>query len=517
MPQHTIVIGAGFAGLSAASYLARGGARVTLLERHGMAGGRARTFSAEGFRFDMGPSWYWMPDVFERYFADFGTSVAEQYDLVRLDPSYRVVFGDGDALDIPAKLAHLYRLCEDIEPGSARRLKKFLAEAQYKYEVGMSEFVEKPSHSLAEFADVRVAQAALKLHMLKDMEGYVDEQFADDRLRQVLKFPVLFLGAKPANTPALYSLMNYADLVMGTWYPMGGMHKMVEAMVRVAKSQGVDIRYDTTVRRVATREGRVVGVETADGYLEGDAVVGAADYHHVEQHLLAPEDRQYTEDYWDRRTMAPSSLLYYVGVRGKLPGIKHHTLFFDRPFDLHAEEIYERPQWPSDPLFYVCAPSVTDASVAPPDCENLFVLVPTAPGLGGDSEVLRKRYFDMVMDRYERHVGAPVRERIVYSRSYAETNFEEDYSAYKGNAYGLANTLRQTAFLKPKMKSARVDGLYYAGQLTTPGPGVPPSLVSGRVAAGEILRDYDAPRSGSVSPLADPPERVLGGLSPKLA
>ena len=513
MPQHTIVIGAGFAGLSAASYLARAGAKVTVLERHDMAGGRARTFRAEGFLFDMGPSWYWMPDVFERYFADFGTSVAEQYDLVRLDPSYRVVFGRESTIDVPAKLAHLYRMCEDIESGSARRLKQFLAEAQYKYEVGMSEFVEKPSHSLAEFADIRIAQAALKLHMLKDMSSYVDEKFTDARLCQILKFPVLFLGATPANTPALYSLMNYADLVMGTWYPMGGMHRMVEAMVRVAEAQGVRIQYDTTVTRIATREGRVVGVETAAGYLECDAVVGAADYHHVEQHLLDPADRQYTEDYWERRTMAPSSLLYYVGVRGRLPGIKHHTLFFDRAFNQHAEEIYERPQWPSDPLFYVCAPSVTDPSCAPPEHENLFFLIPSAPGLGGDTEVLRKRYFEMVMDRYEAHLGTNVRDRIVYYRSFAEADFKADYSAYKGNAYGLANTLRQTAFLKPKMKSGRVEGLYYAGQLTTPGPGVPPSLVSGRVVAREIAADFAI----SPSRLSPKPVTMPVQLPPKPA
>ena len=500
MRPHVIVIGAGFAGLSAASYLARGGARVTLLERHRQAGGRARTFSAEGFRFDMGPSWYWMPDVFERYFADFGTSVAEQYELVRLDPSYRVVFGERDVLDVPAELERLYAMVEAIEPGAAQRLRRFLAEAAYKYEVGMSEFVEKPGHSLGEFADVRVARAALRLHMLRDMAAYVDRDFRDDRLRQVLKFPVLFLGATPANTPALYSLMNYADLVLGTWYPMGGMHRMVEAMVRVAEGQGVELRYGSAVERVATAGGRVVGVETAGGFLAADAVVGAADYHHVEQHLLAPEDRQYTEDYWDRRTMAPSSLLYYLGVRGRLPGIKHHTLFFDRAFERHAEEIYEAPQWPSDPLFYVCAPSVTDATVAPPGCENLFVLIPTAPGLGGDTEALRERYFDRVMDRYERHVGADVRGRIVYKRTFAERDFGSEYNAYKGNAYGLANTLRQTAFLKPKLRSARVGGLYYAGQLTTPGPGVPPSLVSGRVVARELLRDLPAGASEGLTP-----------------
>ncbi len=490
--KHVIVIGAGFAGLSAAAYLARGGARVTLLERHGQAGGRARSFEAEGFTFDMGPSWYWMPDVFERFFQDFGTSVAEQYELRRLDPSYRVVFGDGNAVDVPAQLEQLYALCDRMEPGSARRLAKFLAEAEYKYEVGMSEFVEKPSHNLLEFADARVLAAALKLHMLTDMERYVERQFKDRRLRQILKFPVLFLGATPANTPALYSLMNYADLVLGTWYPMGGMQSLVQAMVRVAKDQGAKVLYNQTVSRIVTADGRVTGVETATGFMACDAVVGAADYHHVEQHLLAPEDRQYSRDYWERRQLAPSSLLYYIGLSEKLPGLKHHTLYFDRPFDRHAEEIYTTPQWPTDPLFYVCAPSVTDPGVAPAGCENLFVLIPTAPGLGGDDEVLRQRYFDLVMDRMERISGVRVRDVIIYKRTFAEADFIADYSAFKGNAYGLANTLGQTAFLKPKMRSTKVAGLYYAGQLTTPGPGVPPSIISGRVVAREILKAFGA-------------------------
>lgn len=489
-PPHVIVIGAGFAGLSAASYLARGGARVTLLERHDQAGGRARSFQAAGFTFDMGPSWYWMPDVFERFFRDFDTSVEEQYELKRLDPSYRVVFGDGNSVDVPAQLEQLYALCDRLEPGSAERLRRFLAEAEYKYEVGMSEFVEKPSHNLLEFADVRVLAAALKLHMLTDMESYVERQFEDRRLRQILKFPVLFLGATPANTPALYSLMNYADLVLGTWYPMGGMQSLVQAMVRVAEGQGATISYNRTVTRVVTEGGHVVGVDTARGFLACDAVVGAADYHHVEQHLLEEADRQYSRDYWDRRQMAPSSLLYYVGLSEKLPGLKHHTLYFDRPFDRHAAEIYTTPQWPTDPLFYVCAPSVTDPGVAPPGCENLFVLIPTAPDLGGDDEALRERYFDLVMDRMERLTGLAVRDKIIYKRTFAERDFKADYSAFKGNAYGLANTLDQTAFLKPKMRSTKVEGLYYAGQLTTPGPGVPPSIISGRVVAGEILKGF---------------------------
>ena len=487
-PPHVVVIGAGFAGLSAASYLARAGAKVTIFEKHDHAGGRARTFTAKGFRFDMGPSWYWMPDVFENYFGDFGTSVAEQYELVRLDPSYRVIFEGDERIDVPANVHELRQLFERLEPGSAVKLDKFLQEAQYKYRVGMDEFVKKPGHNIFEFADVRVAQAALRLDMLKDMASYVDRLFQHPHLRRILKFPVLFLGATPEETPALYSLMNYADLELGTWYPMGGMHRMVAAMQRVAVQQGVTIKFSSPVDRILVEGGRTRGIVVDGAEITADAVVGAADYHHVEQQLLPAEHRQYSEDYWQRRTMAPSSLLYYLGVGKRLPRLKHHNLYFDRPFAQHAAQIYTDPCWPTDPLFYVCAPSITDPSVAPEGCENLFVLIPTAPDLGGDTEALRERYYKLVMERLERSLGTSIRDAVVYKRSFAEADFKHDYNAFKGNAYGLANTLRQTAFLKPKMKSSKVAGLFYAGQLTTPGPGVPPSLISGEVVAAELGR-----------------------------
>ncbi len=483
---HVVIIGSGFAGLSAACYLARDGARVTLFEKHDQAGGRAREFEAEGFTFDMGPSWYWMPDVFERFFEDFGTTVAEQYELTRLDPSYQVVFAGNENVQLPAHRRALYDLFESIEAGSSTKLDSFLAEAGYKYEVGMGEFVQRPAHSVLEFMDPRIATAALRLDMLTDMGSYVDRLFTDERLRQILKFPVLFLGATPEDTPALYSLMNYADLVKGTWYPTGGMHRMVDAMVRLALKLGVDIRLNTPVREIRVENGEAVGVATDAGFVAADTVIGSADYHYVESQLLSAEHRQYSEDYWSRRTMAPSSLLYYLGVGEQLPKLLHHNLFFDRSFDKHAEEIYTHPRWPSDPLFYACVPSKTDPSCAPAGCENLFLLIPTAPGLGGDDEVLRERYFDRVMDRLEAFVGRSIRDSIVCRRDFAESDFVSEYGAYKGNAYGLANTLRQTAFLKPKMRSSRVERLYFAGQLTTPGPGVPPSLISGEVCAREV-------------------------------
>lgn len=485
MATKVVVIGSGFAGLAAATSLAHRGYDVTILEKNSVPGGRARKFEHEGFVFDMGPSWYWMPDVFEQYFAHFGKKPSDYYELVRLDPSYSVFFGKDDVMNVPAKLDDLYAMFDRYEPGSSGKLKQFLAEAEYKYKVGMEEFVHKPGHSIMEFADWRVVKSLFRLQMFSSLSKHVEKLFQNQQLRELLKFPVLFLGATPENTPAMYSLMNYADIALGTWYPLGGMHKIVEGMVALAKEQGVQILLDQEVTRIHTENGKATRVITADHEYECDVVVGGADYHHVEQHLLGEKDRRYSERYWDNRVMAPSSLLFYLGVDKKLEGLHHHNLFFDRDFTRHAHEIYEEPQWPSDPLFYACVPSVTDASVAPAGHENLFLLVPLAPDLE-DTDELRQRYFDIIMDRLEDLTGQEIRTHIVYNRSYAHRDFKNDYHAYKGNAYGLANTLLQTAFLKPKLQSNKVSNLYYTGQLTTPGPGVPPSLISGQVVAAEI-------------------------------
>lgn len=487
MAKKVIVIGSGFAGLAAATCLADKGYSVTLLEKNKVPGGRARQFEAEGFTFDMGPSWYWMPDVFEEYFALFGRQPSDYYELVRLDPSYVVHFTGNETMEVPATMEGLYEMFETYEPGSSTSLKKFLSEAQYKYEVGISEFVHKPGHSIFEFADLRVLASMFRLQMFTSMAKHVRQLFKNERLIQLLEFPVLFLGATPANTPALYSLMNYADMALGTWYPMGGMHEIVKAMVQLAEEKGVKIRLGEEVQQIYVPNGHAQKVITNKGEYEADIIVGGADYHHIEQQLLPERSRTYNERYWDKRTMAPSSLLFYLGIDKKLPGLHHHNLFFDADFQQHAVEIYDDPQWPNDPLFYVCAPSVTDASVAPEGCENLFLLIPLAPDLE-DTDEMRAKYFDIVLDRLEAKLGTSIRDHIVYQRSFAHRDFKKDYHAYKGNAYGLANTLLQTAFLKPKLKSKKVSNLYYAGQLTTPGPGVPPSLISGQVVAKEIYK-----------------------------
>jgi phytoene desaturase len=487
--QKVIVIGAGFAGLSAATHLAHKGYDVTILEKNKVAGGRAQQFESNGFVFDMGPSWYWMPDIFDAYFNFFGKKVSDYYNLVRLDPSYSVFFQDGDVMHLPAKMSELEAMFEQYEAGSSAKLRHFLAEAKYKYEVGIGEFVHKPSHSIMEFADWRVLKSMFRLQMFSSISSQIRGLFKNPKLISLLEFPVLFLGAKPQNTPALYSLMNYADMALGTWYPMGGMHEIVRGMVKLAEEKGVKICLDEAVTSIETKGNKATTVTTKKSVYQADIVISGADYNHTDQVLLPKGKQNYSESYWDKRVMAPSSLLFYLGVNKKLKGLEHHNLFFDEDFDLHAKEIYETPKWPSKPLFYASMPSVTDSSVAPEGCENLFLLIPLAPDLE-DSDEMREKYYNMIMDRLEKWTGQTVRDAVVFKRSFAMQDFVSEYNSFKGNAYGLANTLLQTAFLKPKLRHKTIKNMFFTGQLTTPGPGVPPSLISGQVVANEVSKFF---------------------------
>ncbi len=489
MPPRVLVIGAGFSGLSVATSLAHKGYDVTLVEKNEMPGGRARVFQADGFTFDMGPSWYWMPDVFETYFARFGKKPSDYYNLVRLDPSYKVVFGPDEAVDLPANLDELKTLFDRIEPGSGARLTEFLRQAAYKYDVGIHNFVWKPSRSVSEFMSLKLLYDVTRLDVFQSFASHVRKFFSHPRLLQLVEFPILFLGATPQNTPAMYSLMNYAEMALGTWYPMGGMHQIVAGMVALAQEKGVKILLNQTVQHIETNNRLVKRVHTDKGIFEADVVVGSADYNHIETALVNPADRNYDDTYWARRVMAPSSLLFYLGVNKRIPKLEHHNLFFDEDFGLHAQEIYETPKWPSKPLFYASAPSKTDPSVAPAGCENLFLLIPVAPDLA-DDETTREYYYELIMQRLEAYVGESVRDSVVYKRSYAHRDFKSDYNAFRGNAYGLANTLMQTAILKPSLKNKKVGNLFYTGQLTVPGPGVPPSLISGLVVADEVAKEY---------------------------
>ncbi|WP_240347794.1 phytoene desaturase family protein [Longitalea arenae] len=478
------IIGAGFAGLSAACYLSAAGHEVHVFEKNAEAGGRARQLrTANGFIFDMGPSWYWMPAVFEKFFNDFGYRVSDLYQLQLLDPAFEIVFEKKETIVIPGTSDDLHNLFESIQPGGARALARFLAEGEQKYRFGMEQLVYKPALSITEYLSAKLIWRSLQVDVFLPFSKHVRKFFTDPRLIALMEFPVLFLGAKPAQTPALYSLMNYAGLQLGTWYPQGGFGKVIEAMQFIAEQNGVTFHFNTNVEKIISTTNRVSGLQVNGNYFPCDGLIAAADYHHVEEKLLADGERNYNGKYWNNKVMAPSCLIFYLGIDKKLARLKHHTLFFDERLDDHADQIYKDPQWPDKPLFYVCCPSKTDDSVAPPGHENLFLLMPVAAGLQ-DNEYTREKYYSIMMNRLEAFAGESIHDHIVYRRSYCIKNFISDYNAYKGNAYGLANTLSQTAVLKPKIRNKQLKNLFYAGQLTVPGPGVPPSIISGKIAAG---------------------------------
>ncbi len=481
------IIGGGFAGLSAAAVLGQNGCSVNLFEKNEAMGGRARSYEHQGFVFDMGPSWYWMHDVFEKFFNTFNLSTSDFYTLKKLDPGFTVVFEENESLNVPANFESLCEMFESIESGSAANLKKFMEEAGFKYTSAMENLIYQPGLSAAEFLDWDLFKAAFRLDIFSSFSAHIRKYFKHPKILSLLEFPVLFLGAMPKHTPALYSLMNFTGLYHGTFYPMGGFGKVAEAFVKLAEMNGVNLHTHSEVDSIPIINGKASGVSIHQRLREADATLAAADYHHVEQKLIRKVYRGYSEKYWDKKVFAPSCLIFYLGINKKIKKLQHHTLFFDADFEKHAQEIYVDKKWPASPLFYVCCPSKTDPSVAPADCENLFILMPIAIDLR-DEASQKEIYFHQIMKRIEKFIGENILNHIIHKREYCVSDFKEDYNAYKGNAYGLANTLFQTALFKPKMKSKKVSNLFFAGQLTTPGPGVPPAIISGQMAAQQILK-----------------------------
>ncbi|PRD48492.1 phytoene desaturase family protein [Sphingobacterium haloxyli] len=485
MKKKIAVIGSGFSGLSAAAYLAKAGNEVHVFEKHDQPGGRARQFTTEqGYVFDMGPSWYWMPDIIERFFADFGCNAADFFELVSLNPQFEMIFSD-EKIDVPENLAELKTVFEKIENGAALQLEKFMQSAKFKYEIGMKDFVNKPCHNWVEFISPKIAKSALKLDLLTSFSTYVARYFKSQKLRTLMEFPVIFLGASPKNIPAMYSLMNYGGYALGTHYPLGGFYQLVLAMKSVAEKQGANFHFNKTVERIITQHGVVKCLIINGENYEFDAVIASSDYHHTET-LLDAAYRNYSEAYWKKKTFAPSSLIFYLGINEVIPNLKHHTLFFENELDGHIDCIYKEKKWPEKPLFYACCSSKTDGSVAPEGKENLFLLMPLAIGIN-DEECIREKYLTEMLSRIEKYTGiSDLQSKIEYKRSYCISDFMTDYNAYGGNAYGLANTLDQTAVLKPKISNKKLKNLFYTGQLTVPGPGVPPSIISGKIVANEV-------------------------------
>lgn len=485
MSKTVKILGSGFSSLSAACYLAKEGYDVVVYEKNNQVGGRARQYKKDGFLFDMGPTWYWMPDVFERFFSDFNEVPNTFYTLEKLNPAYQVYFGMGDSVSIGDNLDKIYALFEKEETGSSVFLKEFLKLAENNYNVAVKDLVYRPGVSPLELISPKTITKLNQLFF--DIRKMIQKRFDNPRLIKILEFPVLFLGAKPGNTPAMYNFMNWADFGLGTWHPKGGMFEVAEGMAKLAKKLGVEFVMNASVDQISVNSnGEAKGIVVNDEFIQADIVLSGADYHHTEK-LLLEEYRQYSEKYWERKIFAPSSLLFYVGFDKKINNVAHHTLFFDEEFDSHAEYIYDTPRWPKDPLFYASFPSISDGSFAPEGKEAATFLIPIAAGLE-DTEEYREKYFDIIIQRLEKLTGQNVRESILFKQSYCVKDFIRDYNSYKGNAYGLANVLTQTAFLRPKIKSSKVKNLYFTGQLTVPGPGVPPALISGKIAAELILK-----------------------------
>ncbi|UCE70331.1 MAG: phytoene desaturase [Flavobacteriaceae bacterium] len=485
MSKKIAIIGSGFAGLSASCYLAQAGFEVIVFEKNEQVGGRASKLVLDGFTFDMGPSWYWMPDIFEKFFGDFGKSASEYYELEKLKPAYQIIFED-EVVTIGDSLEEICEEFERIESGSSKPLLKFIAKAADNYDIAINKMVYKPGISPMELVSARTILRVGQF--FSTISRDVRRDFKNPKLISILEFPVLFLGAKPSKTPSFYSFMNYADFGLGTWHPKGGMYKIVEGMQSLAESLGVSFRTNAPVEEILLENSRAAGIKVNGSVTKADVVLSGADYHHTET-LLPLGYRQYSEAYWENRTFAPSSLLFYVGFDKKLEGVRHHNLFFDTDFERHARAIYDTPAWPEDPLFYANFPSVTDASMAPEGKETGFFLMPLAPGLE-DTPELRESYFDIMIDRLEKRTGHSVKNNIIFKRDFCVGDFVSRYNSYKGNAYGMANTLLQTAFLRPGLKSKKVKNLFFTGQLTVPGPGVPPSLISGKLVSELIVQQY---------------------------
>lgn len=484
MKKNINIIGSGFSALAASCYLAKEGNKVTIYEKNSTIGGRARQLKKDGFTFDIGPTWYWMPDVFERFFNDFNKKPSDYYELIKLSPAYQVYFGVNEFVTIADNLPEIISTFESIEKGSGEKLASFMKEAQSNYDIAIKDLVYRPGVSPLELITV---ETALKVNQFfGNISKDIRRRFKNKKLVQILEFPVLFLGAKPSDTPSFYNFMNFADFGLGTWHPKNGMYSVVLAMEQLAKELGVTINVNSNIDKIEVTDGKATGLVVNGERILADIILSGADYHHSET-LLDAKYRAYSEKYWEKKTFAPSSLLFYVGFDKKIANVEHHSLFFDVDFDIHAQDIYDNPKWPKEPLFYASFPSKTDSNSAPEGKEAAIFLIPLAPGLN-DTNELREEYFEKIMTRLEKLTAQSLKNNVIFKESFCVNDFIKEYNSYKGNAYGMANTLLQTAFLRPKLKSKKVKSLYFTGQLTVPGPGVPPALISGKLVADLIKK-----------------------------
>ena len=483
MNKNVVIIGGGIGGLGAAGLFARKGYDVTLLEKNENLGGRANIFEANGFRFDMGPSWYLAPDIFEHYFNLVGERVEDHLDLVKLSPSYRIFFRNGGTLDIQSDIEKDAATFDGVERGAGDKLRAYLKQSEYQYGVATEHFMFKNYDTVFDFLNRRVMTEGQKLSVFSTMHKFVSRFFQSPQLRQVMEYTMVFLGTSPYEAPALYNLMSHMDFNQGVFYPRGGFYELIKALAAIAEKNGAELRTNSPVEKIIVRDGKAAGVRLLSGEeMDADIVISNADLWFTETKLLANGSTSLNEKYWKKRVMAPSAFILYLGVKEKLSSLVHHNLLFSEDWRKNFDDIYKDPCLPSGPSLYVCAPSVTDDSVSPAGKENLFVLVPIASGLEiGEEE--KQRYADHVLALMEKEMDLPgLREKIEFQRIYTVSDFGHDYNSFRGSALGLAHTLMQTAIFRPKNYSKKVKNLYYTGAGTNPGIGTQICLISAELA-----------------------------------
>lgn len=487
--QKIIIIGAGFGGISLAALLAKKGFEVHVYEKNDQIGGRARLIQENGYTFDMGPSWYMMPDVFEDFFAVLGEDIHNYLQLTRLSPSYRVFLkSEGRHYDFYSDRTKNAELFESIEQGSAQKLNEYLDESKRQYDIAKKEFMYKNYNSIFDFFNKRTMQEGRKLEIWNSMERIINRTFKSEILRKVMQFQMVLLGTAPKDAPGIYRLMNHVDFDLGVWYPDKGIYELPKAITAVAEKYGAHIHLNTPVKKIIVKDQKATGIELENGeIIDADIVVSNADLHHTEHVLLGESLSDHTEKFWEKRKMAPSAFIMYLGVGKQFDSLTHHSLLFSEHWDSHFKEIFDSPEFPKDPSLYVCAPSKTDSSVAPAGKENLFVLVPIASGLEYTPEKLEE-WSNTVLDLMEKHMGMDgLKDHIEYKKIYCVKDFEKDYNSYKGSALGLAHTLGQSAFWRPNNISKKVKDLYFVGANTNPGIGMPICVISAETAYKRIV------------------------------
>jgi phytoene desaturase len=495
MSKKVVIIGAGVGGLATACILAQSGYDVSIYEKNNQPGGRAGIFKANGFTFDTGPSWYLMPEIFEHFFELLGEDVNKLLKPQRLSPSYKVFFKDSllGTTTITGDPALDRKTLNAIEPGAAAKLDTYLAKAEEQYVIATKQFLYKNYDSLTDFLTPQMLTQGLKMNVFSSMDSYVSRYFTTAELRKIMQYHLVFLGASPKNAPALYNIMSHVDFNQGVYYPKNGIHSLTKTLVKLAKNRGVSIHLNQPVKEIASNGYNATGVVLADGTsVPADVVISNADMAHTELSLLGQSDRSYSKRYFDKRTLAPSALLLYLGVDKTYANLEHHNLVFSKNWKANFDAIFKTKKWPHDPSFYVCNPNKTDAKLAPKGSENLFVLVPL-PATTRYTQKELETYAEWILETMEKtmHLRG-LRKHITYKKIYAAKDFEADYNSLQGSALGFAHTLKQTAVFRPNNVSKKLSNLYYVGANTVPGIGLPMCLISAELIYKRLTDDTSA-------------------------